>query len=180
MENNINPSTQIIYITEILKKEGYKDNWNKVDFAAKLGKNNLIKLLVQLGEKGTGCAIDYAAYYGQLDSVKYLISLNYKVTDLSFIYATMNCHLHILEYFHSELNLRGPENLIDYAVEKEYLNIIKYLISLNYKVNDESFIKAVKNEHLHILEYFHEELNLRGSDNLIDIAIMEYFSISFN
>nr|XP_047125592.1 secreted RxLR effector protein 124-like [Hydra vulgaris] len=134
----------------------------------------------ELNLKGPKNLIEMAVFNGDLNTVKYLISLNYKVNDESFIKAVKNDHLHILEYFHSELNLKGPKNLIDYAAEEGNLDIIKYLISQNYKVNDESFIKAVKNDHSHILEYFYDELNLRGPDNLIDIAIMYYLSISFN
>ncbi|XP_065682445.1 alpha-latrotoxin-Lhe1a-like [Hydra vulgaris] len=156
---SLNYKVNKIAFIEAIKNE-HLCYWNKVDFVAAIGK------------KGTEDIIDYAATEGHLDVVKYLISLNYKVDQYAFINATKNGYLDILDYFHFELNLRGPENLIDYAIKEEYLNVIKYLISLNYKVDNDTFIVAAKKGQLHILDYFHFELNLRGPDDLINFATL--------
>ncbi|XP_065682444.1 alpha-latrotoxin-Lg1a-like [Hydra vulgaris] len=161
-------------LIDIAIKEGYLDKsfTNKVDFAVKINKFDILKLLIQLGEQGTDWAVINAAQNGNLDIVKYLIFLNYKVNKLAFIYTT-NKGLPILKYFHFKLNLRGPENLINFATLNNNLNMIKYLISQNYNVNNDAFIIATEYGRLHILDYFHFELKLRGPENLIKYAIKE-------
>ncbi|XP_065678944.1 alpha-latrotoxin-Lt1a-like [Hydra vulgaris] len=178
MENKIqneiiNPSSQIYYITEILKNYGYNDNFeNKVDFAVEIDRFDLIKYLHSKGYKGTKDAIAYAAENGHLEIIKYLHELGYKGNKLAINNAAENGHLEVLKYLH-ELGYKGykgTKNAINNAVVDGYLDVVKYLISLNYKVNETDFMCAVFNEHLEILKYFIEDLNLRGPENLIKYA----------
>ncbi|XP_065664863.1 alpha-latrotoxin-Lg1a-like [Hydra vulgaris] len=151
-ENNnflIKPSTQVYYITAILKKYGYKNGENKVDFAASIGKNDIITLLIQLGYKGhlevvkylhsigyrEECSIDYAASNGHLEVVKYLHSIGYRVEGWTITCAAINGHLEVVKYLHS-IGYRGTRSAVYYAAENGHLEVVKYLIELGYECDE--------------------------------------------
>nr|XP_047141367.1 secreted RxLR effector protein 124-like [Hydra vulgaris] len=138
-------TTEIYYITEILKNYGYNDNFeNKVDFAVEIDRFDLIKYLHSKGYKGykgTKDAINNAAMNGHLEVIKYLHELGYKGTKDAINNAAMNGHLEVIKYLH-ELRYKGTKDAINNAVVDGYLDVVKYLISLNYKVNETDFMCA--------------------------------------
>ncbi|XP_065683417.1 alpha-latrotoxin-Sg1a-like [Hydra vulgaris] len=161
IKNIIEPSSQIYYITTILKNYGYKKG-NKVDFAVKIGKLDLIKLLFQIGEKG------------DLEVLKYLRSIGYRGTELTIAYAidnaAINGHLEILKYLHS-IGYKGEEWTINYAAENGHLEVLKYLRSLGYRVTEWTISSAAKSGNLDMIKYLHS-LGYKGTKDTVYFAAM--------
>ncbi|XP_065679016.1 alpha-latrotoxin-Lt1a-like [Hydra vulgaris] len=160
-------STNVIPVyNNYIENKGYKDNLNKIDFAAKIGRNDLIKLLVQLREIGTEDAIDNAAGNGHLEVIKYLHELGYKGTEDVIDNAAGNGHLEVIKYLH-ELGYRGDKWAIDNAAENGHLEVIKYLHELGYRGDEWAIDKAAENGHLEVIKYLHE-LGYKGTKYAID------------
>ncbi|XP_065682414.1 uncharacterized protein LOC136095595 [Hydra vulgaris] len=162
-ENNkflIKHSTQVYYITEILKKYKYENRDNKVDFATSIGKIDLIKLLIQLGEKSTE------------DVQKYLHSIGYKDIKDALDNAAKNGHLEVVKYLH-ELGYRGEEWTINYAAENGHLEVVKYLHSIGYRGKEWTITCAAKFGHLEVLKYLHS-IGYKGKKDTVYCAAMNY------
>ncbi|XP_065683380.1 uncharacterized protein LOC124814006 [Hydra vulgaris] len=145
IKNIIEPSSQIYYITAILKKYGY-NQCNKVNFAVSIGRNDLIKLLNQLGEKGDLKEVQY---------VQYVHSLGYKDINDAIDNVVKNGHLEAIKYLH-EFGYRGEEWTINYAVKYGHLEVVKYLHSLGYKGKKDTVYCAAMNDHLEVVKYLIE------------------------
>ncbi|XP_065682281.1 uncharacterized protein LOC136096434 [Hydra vulgaris] len=156
-------------INEVLKEYGFKQG-NKVDFAAKIGRLDLIKILIQIGEKGTEKAIDFALKNSDHKVLEYLRLKDIEEQNKHLDYAVIKGY-------------KGTENAIDYVAKNgsfevdRYLKVLEYLHNLGYRgtENDikgtkKAIINAVKNGRIEVLEYLHN-LGYRETEQAFHYAL---------
>nr|XP_012563333.2 secreted RxLR effector protein 124-like [Hydra vulgaris] len=148
-----NKEERDILIKYEYKVKGFNIICNKVDFAESIGKLDLIKLLNQLGYRGTELAIDSAAENGHLEVIKYLHELG---TNDAINNAAENGHLEVVKYLH-EKGYRCLNWVFDYAAKNGHLEVVKYLHELGYKGSKWAIDNVAHKGHLEVVKYLHEK-----------------------
>ncbi|KAJ3095246.1 hypothetical protein HDU97_007132 [Phlyctochytrium planicorne] len=110
------------------RKEGFTPKPYKMDYAAKEGQLEHVKLLHEIGQSCTTAAMDEAAGRGFLDIVKYLHE-NSRVgcTNIAMDHAAANGHLEVVKFLHFNRTEGCTQNAMDEAARNCHLDVVVFL-----------------------------------------------------
>ena len=104
-------------------------------------------------------AIKNVARNGNLDLVKYLVQKGGKITDADIKHMIEKNYIDIIVYFLSTGKL-SPHYVAEEAAKNGSLNLIKNIVNMGFKIDEEVFVKAADFGSIKIVKYLLEELKL--------------------
>ena len=152
-------------------KDGAKISDHAVRIAAKNGRLDIVKYIVEKGEKiSDSNAVEIAAESGNLNLVKYLVDeISAKISDYSVENAASNGHFDIVKYL-VEKGAKISDRSVENAARYGHFDIVKYLVEKGAKISDSAI--AVSIGHLDIVKYLVEK-GAKISDYSVEIAAFD-------
>jgi len=162
-------------IVKYLIEKGAKINKYAVESAASQNQFDVVKYLlgeevtlngqkiklpanVEIGTIGDS-AIKNAARNGNFDIVKYLVQKGGKIIDLDIKHMIEKNYIDIIVYFLSTGKL-SSYYVAEEAAKNGSLNLIKNIVNMGFKIDEEVFVKAADFGNIKIVKYLLEELKL--------------------
>lgn len=116
--------------------------------------------------------IDNAITFGRLDVAKWLKTKDYKASSNAFDNAAANGDMEALLWLSNVMKIKGTDRAPVNAALKNHLEVLQWLISKGYNVDNSLFDRVAAKGHMNIILYL-DSIGVRGTNQAVDNAAFE-------
>ncbi|KAF0692330.1 Aste57867_16587 [Aphanomyces stellatus] len=155
----------------IQKCQNVQAKLSPIECAAAIGKPEMFALVVSLwndGRNPTRNAMDYAAKIGRLELVQQLHKRGHRCTELAMDEAAERGHLAVVQYLHQHRTEGCTTRAMDTAAGQGHLEVVQFLHEHRREgCTTLAMDSAAQNGHLHVLRYLHAHRTEGTSSNVM-------------